>query len=229
MSCSTSIGRRSPGRRIAQPPWRASQTHSDAAARTALSSASSLAGRRRVEHDQRGGVELGDQPPLEHLAAAGHRRPVDARGGRALAVRSQPVDLELGGRRVEPPARQPGLGAAAAAVASARPRCRPARSPARCAAGRAPPPRLRRPARARTVRSGSRITSRPGSRIRRPRREKRTLIRSRRDQRPAIGTGQPSSGSSSSPPGGGSLPVSHLHAQRVRARPPRPCAAPAGA
>ena len=101
-----SIGRRSPGRSTAQPSVRPSHTHNDAAARTALSSASSSAGAGGIHHDQRGGVELRDQPALEHLAVASHGRPVDARGGCTLPVRAQAVDLELGGGGVEPPPRE---------------------------------------------------------------------------------------------------------------------------
>ena len=53
--------------------------------------------RARVEHDQRPRVGLGDQLALHQPGAAGEGRPVDARGGRALAVRAQAVDLGLGG------------------------------------------------------------------------------------------------------------------------------------
>ena len=81
-------------------------------------------GAGRVHHDQRGGVELRDEAALQHLAVARNGRPVDARGGRALPVCAQPVDLELGGGGVEPPPREarrrpePGLGAGARAAAS---------------------------------------------------------------------------------------------------------------
>ena len=73
-----------------------------------------LAGRRAgVEHDQRRGVEVGDQSPLDHLAGASDRRPVDARRWRALAIRAQAVDLELRGRGVEAPAADADVPAAA--------------------------------------------------------------------------------------------------------------------
>ena len=161
----------------------------------------------RVHHDQRRGVELRHEPPLEHLAVARHGRPVDARGRRAVAVLAQPVDLELRRGGVEPPPRQarlraePGGRARAGTAAAGRGDRLDARQDQHLVAS----PRSRRSAE--YSRSGSRITSSSGSSTRRPRREKRTLMRSRRDQRPAMGTGQPSSGSSSSPPGGGSTPL----------------------
>ena len=83
-------------------------------------------GSGRVHHDQRRRVELGDQAALEHLAVASHGRPVDPRGGRALPVRAQAVDLELRRGGVQPPPGEarlrahPGLGTGARTAAAGR-------------------------------------------------------------------------------------------------------------
>ena len=82
-----------PGSSSAQPPSRRRCTHSDAAARSARSSASSLPGGRGSTHDQRQPIGIGDQPALHQPSGLGHRRPVDARGGRAGAVGADRVDL----------------------------------------------------------------------------------------------------------------------------------------
>ena len=149
-----SIGRRSPGSRIAQPPARA-EVDAQRRRRAHRHVEPLLArGRGRVEHDQRSGVELGDQPALEHLAAPRHRRPVDARRRRALAVRPQAVDLELGERGVEAPPQHAGVDAGAAAVARARRRRRRAPSPAPPAAAPAPRRRPRRQLARRTAAAG---------------------------------------------------------------------------
>ena len=118
------------GRRAAaapQPVRRAKCTVSEAAARTAASSASCDGRRARVEHDERPRVGLGDQLALHQPGAAREGRPVDARGGRALAVLAQAVELGLGRgdqrragvrgdrRRRRPRSRAPGGSAAARA------------------------------------------------------------------------------------------------------------------
>src|SRR5215211_80801 len=71
----------------------------------------------RVEKDERRRVELSDEPALEHLAATGDGRPVDARGGGAVPVGAQAVDLELGSGGVELAPGEPMLGAERAALA----------------------------------------------------------------------------------------------------------------
>ena len=208
MSCPTSTGRRSPGSRIAQPLARARWTQSEPAARTAMSSASGLAGDRAVQHHQRGGVELRHEPALDHLAAPGHGRPVDARRRRPLAVGAQAVDLELGRGGVETPARRararrrfPCPVAGPRAPAARRGHRLDARQHEHLALALADHHALAHPRAGRGSRA-ARARARGGRAA-----QKRTLIRTRRDQRPAIDTGQPSSGSSSSPPGGGSRPV----------------------
>jgi len=50
----------------------------------------------RIEHDQGPRIPSRDQAPLDHLAGARHRRPVDPARRAAVAVGPQPVDLELG-------------------------------------------------------------------------------------------------------------------------------------
>ena len=96
-SFSITCARRSPGSSSEQPLRRAKCTVSEAAARTAPSSASCEAGRARVEHHERPRVGLRDQLALHQPVAAGERRPVDARGGRAGPVLAQAVELGLGG------------------------------------------------------------------------------------------------------------------------------------
>ena len=162
MSCPISTGRRSPGSRIAQPLARARWTHSDARGAHRHVERLRARGRRGVEHHQRRRVELRHEPALEHLAAAGHGRPVDARGrasprGRRAARRSR-------ARRSTASSRRPG-------AARARRRSRRAPAPA------PPPPGAitgstrgststspsRSPTSSRShMRSGSRITSRAG-------------------------------------------------------------------
>ena len=133
---------------------------------------------RRVQHHQGRRVAVCGEPALEHLAAARHRRPVDARCRRALAVGAQPVQVQLGRGAVHPAAQRRTATAVGVRAATRRP------------AGALPPPPARRAAApaalvARPVwsawrtasRSGSWIESRPGSSTRRPRRAKRTSMR----------------------------------------------------
>ena len=122
-----------------------------------------------VQHHQRHRFRARDHPPLVHLAAAGDGRPVDPRRRAALAIRTQPIDVEL-----DRPRLADGRGAIVTRVRRARrrgpPRPRSPPRPARSAVARS----ARRPAPAATRRewrpSGSRIvqvsparTSAPGA------------------------------------------------------------------
>ena len=94
-----------------------------------------------VQHHERRRVGAGDQPVLHHLAGAGHGRPVDARRWAAVAVRTQPVDLEVDRPGVEP--RSNGATwAVQGRVARSPPRVAP-HDRARSAAGPGPPRRGR--------------------------------------------------------------------------------------
>ena len=90
--------RRSPGSSSPQPVLRAKCTVSEAAARTAASSASCDAGARGSSTTS--GRESASEISLRSIIprAARDAGPVDARRGRALAVRAQAVDLRLGRR-----------------------------------------------------------------------------------------------------------------------------------
>ena len=89
--------RRSPGSSSPQPPL-AGEVHGQRGGGAHGGVERLGRGRRaRVEHDQRPRVGLGDQLALHQPGAARDARPVDARRGRALAVRAQAVDLGLGG------------------------------------------------------------------------------------------------------------------------------------
>ena len=63
-------------------------------------------GPRGVQHDQRRRVGVGHEPALHQLARPGHRRPVDARGGRALAIgpQARPARAPRRGRGAGTPA-----------------------------------------------------------------------------------------------------------------------------
>ena len=165
--------RRSPGRSSEQPPG-AREVHGERRG-GAHGGVERLLARRpaRVQHHQRARVGVGDQPPLHHLAAAGDGRPVDARRGRALAVGAQRVELELGALDGE---RRPvGLDAGAAAG-----RARPPASSGSIRGSTSTSAGSRGDRRARPGRAGRAIASRVGSSQRRPRRAKRTSIRTRR-------------------------------------------------
>ena len=97
-SFSTTCARRSPGSSSEQPLRRAKCTHSEAAARTALSSASCDAGARGSSTTS--GRESASEISLRSIRPwpARDGGPVDARGGRAGPVLAQAVELGLGGR-----------------------------------------------------------------------------------------------------------------------------------
>ena len=101
MSASISVGRRSPGKSTAQPPASARCEQSEAAARTDRVERLLGPRQRRVDRNQRRRVGAGDQPALDQLAGSRHGRPVDSRGGAALAIGAQAVDLELDRTRIE--------------------------------------------------------------------------------------------------------------------------------
>ena len=134
--------------------------------------------RARVEDDQRARVGLGDQLALHQPGAAGERRPVDARGGRALAVLAQAVDLGLGGGDQ----RRAGVRGDAVAAARGRADREHARQHEHLVG-------VRRPVTTRWARpNGSRSTSAGGASTRRPRRANVTSTRTRARRRPG---GQP--------------------------------------
>ena len=96
------VGRRSPGSRRLQPPARRQMEAERARRPHGLVERLLARGPRGVQHDQRRRVGVGHEPALHQLARARDSRPVDARGGRALAVGAQGVELELGGEVVQP-------------------------------------------------------------------------------------------------------------------------------
>ena len=218
-----SMGRRSPGRSTAHPSLRASHTHSEAAARTALSSASSSAGPEGSitisgAESSSATKRRSSISPAEPRTARGSQTPAHPLGKRAARLsRARPPRRRVGAP--EPAGGRSGLGTGARTAAAGRRHRLHSREHEH----------LLRPRPGARVRRGA---AGPGSRAPRaralgcPRRAKRTLMRSRRDQRPATGTGQPSSGSSSSPPGAAAAPRGAPRRAALRALPRSPVRGP---